>query len=134
MKRRHVLLGFATLGLAGAGFRYWPDDGLWNPCPDEPLPQALLDHPLVQSAWQGIDPSRCWDCHVHLVGCGDGDSGIWVNPQMHSLAHPIQWLQGLFYYNASCTSNDGMSDRRFVERLVWLLSLIHISEPTRPTT
>jgi mannonate dehydratase len=120
MKRRHFLLGFTTLGLAGAGFRYWPEDGLWNPCPEEPLPQALLDHPLVQSAWQGIDPGRCWDCHVHLVGSGDGDSGIWVNPQMHSVAHPIQWVQGVFYYNASCTSNDGMSDRRFVERLVWL--------------
>ena len=120
MKRRHFLLGLASLGLAGAGFRYWPEDGFLNPCPSEPLPQKLLDHPLVQSAWDGVDPARFWDCHVHLIGTGDGGSGLWINPQMLSLAHPIQWLQRAFYLNGSCTPNDGQSDRLFVERLIWL--------------
>ena len=55
MNRREVLLVLATIGFAGAGFRYWPEDGFRNPCPDEPLPQALLDHPLLQSAWDGIE-------------------------------------------------------------------------------
>jgi hypothetical protein len=120
MRRRQVLLGLATMGLAGAGLRYWPEDGFRNPCPSEPLPQALRDHPVVQSAWEGIDPGRYWDCHVHLIGTGNGGSGGWINPQMHSLAHPIQWLQRAFYLNASCTVDDGWSDRNFVERLVWL--------------
>ncbi len=120
MKRRHVLFGIAGIGLAGAGLRYWPEDGLWNPCPAEPLPQGLLDAPLVQSAWEGIDASRCWDCHVHLVGTGDGGSGAWTSPDMHSPAHPIQWLQRAFYFNASCSADDGHSDRHYIERLVWL--------------
>ena len=121
MKRRHFLLGFATLGLAGAGFRYWPEDGIWNPCPGQPIPQALLDHPLVQSAWADIDPTRCWDSHVHLIGVGDSGSGVWINPQMLSPAHPIQWLQRAFYLNGSCTVEDGQSDRNYVVRLIWLL-------------
>ncbi len=120
MKRRHMLLGLGVAGLAGAGIRYWPEDGIWNPCPREPLPQALLDHPVVQSAWDGIDPALCWDCHVHLIGTGDGGTGVWINPQMDSLAHPVQWLQRNFYLNGSCTPNDGQSDRKFVERLIWL--------------
>ena len=51
MKRRQIILGLAAMGLTGTGFRYWSEDGFLNPCPDEPLPQALIDHPLVQSAW-----------------------------------------------------------------------------------
>lgn len=120
MKRRHLLFGLAAVGLAGTGFRYWPEDGILNPCPSERLPQELLDHPLVQSAWDGIDPSDFWDCHVHLIGTGDGGSGLWINPQMLSLAHPIQWLQRAFYLNGSCTPNDGRTDQQFVERLIWL--------------
>jgi len=115
-----MLLGLATIGAAGAGFRYWPEDGLRNVCPTEPLPQTLLDHPLLQSAWDGIDPTQFWDCHVHLVGTGDSGPGVWMNPQMQSLAHPIQWLQRAFYLNGSCTIDDGQADRNYVNHLVWL--------------
>jgi mannonate dehydratase len=108
------------MGLVGAGIRYWPEDGFWNPCVDEPLPQSLLDHPLVSAAWEGIDPAQCWDCHGHLLARGDGGSGGWINPQMHSLGHPIQWLQRAFYLNGSCTTDDDQSDRHYVERLIWL--------------
>ncbi len=118
--RRNVLLMLASLGFVGVGFRYWPENGFLNPCPDEPLPQALLDHSLLQSAWDGIDRSQYWDCHVHLVGTGNGGSGAWMNPQMQSLVHPIQWLQRAFYFNGSCTVDDGRTDQLYLERLVWL--------------
>lgn len=120
MKRRQTLLGLASIGLAGTGIRYWPEDGIKNPCPSEPLPQTLLDHPLVQSAWDGIDATRFWDCHAHLIGTGDGDTGLWINPRMLSLAHPVQWLQRVFYLNGSCTPDEGQSDHLFVERIIWL--------------
>jgi predicted TIM-barrel fold metal-dependent hydrolase len=115
-----MLLLLAGLGLGGVAYRYWPEDGLRNPCLDEGLPPALLNHPLLLSAWDGIDPARYWDCHVHLIGTGDGGSGIWINPQMQSLANPIQWLQREFYLNGSCTADDGRSDQHYVERLVLL--------------
>ena len=120
MKRRHVLVGLASVGLAAAGIRHWPEDGFRNPCPDESLPDALADHPLVQAAWDGLDPARFRDCHVHLIGNGDGATGAWINPEMRSLAHPIQWLQRAFYINGSCTAADGQLDRNYIGRLAWL--------------
>ena len=107
LNRRKVVLGLAGLGVAGVVYRYWPEDGLVNPCPLEPIPDSILQHELVQAAWEGIDPTRFWDSHVHLVGTGDSGSGLWVNPKMRSLKNPFQWLQLAFYFNASCTADDG---------------------------
>lgn len=121
LSRRNVVLGLASMGVASAAYRYWPEDGLSNPCLQAPLPTYLLDHELVQAAWEGIDPTRFWDGHVHLIGTGDSGSGMWVNPQMESLTHPIQWLQRVFYLNASCTADNGKSDRQYMERLNRLL-------------
>jgi predicted TIM-barrel fold metal-dependent hydrolase len=115
-----MLLVLATIGAAGAGFRYWPEDGLRNVCPTEPLPQTLLGHPVLQSAWDGIDPTQFWDCHVHLVGTGNSGPGVWMNPQMQSFVHPIQWLQRAFYLNGSCTIDDDQADRNYTNHLVWL--------------
>jgi mannonate dehydratase len=120
LSRRKAILALAGLGVASAAYRYWPEDGLKNPCPQEAPPRELLEHRLVKSAWEGIDPSMFWDCHVHLIGTGDGGSGVWINPEMESLAHPIQWLQRAFYLNASCTPDNGRADLAFVDRLVWL--------------
>jgi len=119
--RRKVIAGIAGLGLAGTAFRFWPEDGFINPCLAESIPESLLQHELVHAAWEGIDPSRFRDCHVHLVGTGDSGSGLWVNPNMLSMKHPVQWMQRAFYFNASCTPDDGQSDVHYVERLVWLL-------------
>ena len=75
MKRRTLLglLGFGALG--AAGWRYWPDQGFINPCLGEPLPDALFSHDVVQSALEGLEPEKLWDCHVHLLGVGDGNDG-----------------------------------------------------------
>jgi mannonate dehydratase len=120
ISRRTMLLFLTSLGLGGAAYRFWPEDGFRNPCLKERMPQGLLEHPLLQSAWDGLDPALYWDCHVHLIGMGDGGSGVWINPQMNSLAHPIQWMQREFYLNGSCTVDDGRSDLNYVERLVSL--------------
>jgi len=104
MRRRGLLLRFAGLSMAGAAYRYWPEDGFRNPCLLDPLPKNLRKHDLVHSAWEGIDPARVWDCHTHLIGTGDSGSGLWVNPQMQSLRNPIQWLQRSFYLNAYAAS------------------------------
>jgi mannonate dehydratase len=116
-----MILGLAGLATAGAAYRYWPEDGFSNPCPDDPLPDELLRHEIVQAAWQGIDPARFWDAHVHLIGTGDSDSGMWFNPDMLSARHPIQWLQRNFYLDASCTSDNDSGDLQYFERLSWLL-------------
>jgi hypothetical protein len=119
--RRRIVLGLAGLGIAGLAFRYWPEDGFINPCLPEPIPDSLLAHELVQAAWEGVNPSLFRDCHVHLIGTGDSASGLWVNPNMQSVKHPVQWLQRAFYLNGSCTADDGRSDLHYVDRLTWLV-------------
>ena len=120
MRRRQFLSTLALGGLGVGAWRYWPEDGFINPCLQEPLPDSLAEHPLVTAAWQGIDPRALWDCHVHLIGLGDSDSGIWINPNMLSLAHPIQWIQRFFYLNASCPDSAASTDEGFVQRLIQL--------------
>ena len=119
-KRRRTLL-FASLAAAGltaaAAWRYWPGQGFANPC-RAALPRRLAEHGIVRAAWAGIDAAKIWDCHAHLVGSGDSGSGIWINPRMHSLLHPLQFAQRLFYLNAGCAHDaPGQIDASYVERM-----------------
>ena len=125
MKRRHFLWGAAGTAAistaAWAGVRHWPERGWFNPCLGD-LPQALADHPVVRLAWEGVDAGQFWDSHVHLVGVGDGGSGIWVNPNMDSPLHLLPYVQKKFYQNAACVEHaDGRVDSAYRERLMGLL-------------
>ncbi len=120
-RRRRYLAGGCAAALAGAGaWRYWPEQGIANPCLGA-LPPWLADHELVQAAWHGIDPAQVWDCHTHLVGTGDSPSGAWINPAMLSPLHPVQYAQRLFYLNAACTSSRSV-DESYVARLRQLMA------------
>ena len=122
MKRRRFLwaLGVGAVG-AGADWMY-PEQGIWNPCRAGRLPTELARHDLVLAAWEGIDPTQVWDCHVHLTGTGDSDSGIWLTPDMDSLAHPIQYAQKRFFLNAGCAEVEQDVDQTYVARLMGLLA------------
>jgi mannonate dehydratase len=93
IKRRHFLSALALAGAGLAAYRFWPEDGFVNPCLEVELPEHLAQHPLVLAAWQGIKAEKLRDCHVHLIGTGDSDSGIQMNPDMSRLAYPVQWVQ-----------------------------------------
>jgi predicted TIM-barrel fold metal-dependent hydrolase len=103
----------------GCGLSF--EAGLFNPCLSSPLPERLRNHDLVRAAWSGIDPTELWDCHVHLAGVGDGNSGVWITPQMKSLFHPWQNLQLRFFLNAACAEQKGKVDPEFVRRLTGYL-------------
>ncbi|MBI3545746.1 MAG: amidohydrolase [Gammaproteobacteria bacterium] len=122
MKRRAVLGLFGAGALAaGAGaWRSWPDEGIFNPCLAGRLPPKLAQHELVQAAWAGLDAEKVWDCHVHLIGVGDGGSGVWITPQMQSWQHPLQYTQRWFYQNAGCAERAGSVDADFLAHLVQL--------------
>jgi len=124
MNRRKFLgaIGVAGVGLGLSGFRWWPDEGFWNPCRNETLPRNLIEHELAQEALVGIDFNQLWDNHVHLIGIGDNSSGIWVNPNMRSIWNPIQNVQFLFYLNASCADSTENVDKTFVARLKKIIS------------
>ena len=124
MNRRRFLYGAAGIAAGAAGFaawRYWPEQGLWNPCLAR-LPRRLEEHELVQSAWDGLDPLKVWDAHAHLIGAGDSGSGITVNPRMESLLSPAHYARRLFFLNAGCAHDaPGNVDRAYVERMHNLL-------------
>lgn len=108
-------------GDAGWHWRdWWPGHGLHNPCLAAELPPALAEHPLVVSAREGVDSRKLWDCHVHLIGTGEGGSGIWLNPQLGSPWHPMRTLQRRFFLNASCVREGPGADGDFIRRLLAL--------------
>jgi mannonate dehydratase len=114
--------GAALTGAASlAAWRYWPEQGFWNPCHAR-LPRRLANHELVREAWEGLDASRVWDSHAHLIGTGDSGSGIFINPQTDSLLNPGQYARRLFLLNAGCVHDAPESvDRAYVERMRNLL-------------
>ncbi|OQX09461.1 MAG: amidohydrolase [Desulfobulbaceae bacterium A2] len=90
---------------------------VWNPC-RAGLPEHLAEHPAIRAAWDGLDPSRVWDCHVHLAGNGDSGSGMVLSQQLSSPRHPIQYVQRLFYFNAGCAETvPGQVDRCIISRM-----------------
>ena len=126
LTRRRFLAATGVAALGFAGWRFWPDQGLWNDCASVELPPKLAQHPLMTRLWQGIDPARLWDCHVHLLGRGDHGSGAWTNPRMDSLWYPFERLQKTFYLNAACVQDESGMDNAFVQRLL----LQHQAFPT----
>lgn len=54
----------------------------------------------------GLQTDQIWDSHVHLVGAGTNNSGIYMNPAMQSWRHPVFHVQTKFYMNAVCVKNE----------------------------
>ena len=110
-------MGVAAAAGGIAAWRLWPEQGFWNPCYAR-LPRELANHDLVRAAWDGIDASKVWDSHTHLIGNGDGNSGIYVNPRTESLLDPGQYARRLFFLNAGCVHNaTGSVDNAYVDRM-----------------
>ena len=86
------------------------------------MPRRLADHELVKAAWEGIDPSRVWDSHAHLVGTGDSASGIRINPRMESLLNPAEYARRVFFLNAGCAPQAPGVDQAYIERLENLMA------------
>ncbi|MEO5334135.1 MAG: amidohydrolase family protein [Magnetococcus sp. YQC-5] len=78
----------------------------------------LLHHPAFEEAWQGLVPQEVWDCHVHLIGTGDTNSGIWIHPHMRSPLHPLRYLAMRAYMQASCIRKGDRADDQYVHYLL----------------
>ncbi|MDR1850315.1 MAG: amidohydrolase family protein [Zoogloeaceae bacterium] len=112
----------AAAGILGATFVHTRSPFLVNPCRD-PAAVALNPSSLLANVWEGLDPAKVWDCHVHLAGIGDSEHGLYVGEKLLSLWHPILYTQRLAYINAGCVADQpGTVDENYVHRL---LSLTH---------
>ena len=115
--RRRALLGAAALAGLG-GFDLSLRDGLLNQCRGE-LPASLRDDPRLRDAWQGLDPAKVWDTHVHVIGDGDSGSGLWFNPRMSRPWHLQEYVRRKIYINAACIDDRaGRVDLSFMDHLL----------------
>ncbi|MBI2992899.1 MAG: amidohydrolase family protein [Gammaproteobacteria bacterium] len=115
MRRRHLLRG--ALAFSVAGCHTSRDTGLARSCLPPSPPAWLAGHGVVQEALDGLRAHRLWDSHVHLLGTGDAASGIWVNPTLRSLLHPLEFVRYRYFLNASC-AEPGRVDESYVARLL----------------
>ncbi|KHD08783.1 hypothetical protein PN36_12985 [Candidatus Thiomargarita nelsonii] len=116
MQRRYFFAG-GLAGLSAYHFKaYWPDNNsFFNDC--RQLPDELAKHEIVLSAFEGLDTSQIWDGHVHLLGLGDSNSGIWINPRSLSLLNIRHYIRFRFFLNASCPLPNMSVDEGYVARL-----------------
>ncbi|ESS67931.1 amidohydrolase 2 [Methyloglobulus morosus KoM1] len=117
-KSRRRFMQCAALGLSAASFPVPAFFRLTNYCLN---PNETPASELEKKAWQGINPMDWWDCHTHIVGSGDGGSGITLSQDMDApLMHPIQTLLHWAYANGACVGTKGQ-DVAFVKRILALL-------------
>lgn len=79
-----------------------------------PAARELLERSLADL------PGPPVDYHTHLLGLGDGGSGIRVNPKSRSWLHPILKLKFEVFLSACAIDDPGRADAQFRERLIAL--------------
>lgn len=133
MNRRDFLAGLCLCCISGAAsaLPFRKDEGAaWMNSCKTGLPDALGNHPIVKAAWNGLDATKVWDVHAHLLGDGATGSGCWISPKMQSIFYPQQYLQRQFFENGGCvgglfgnssSKDEGGLDEAYVARLAHLI-------------
>ncbi len=113
---RRRLLGLTAGGLAGTFlFRFLRIE---RPAPVSAFELSERARALLAAAWEGLDPSRVVDVHVHLVGLGAGGTGCRIHPDAGSPTSPLRWLKTHVYKDAAGIWDEARADAVYVERLV----------------
>jgi mannonate dehydratase len=120
VNRRRFLGAAAIAASALTGCRYSLEQGLFNEC-RVPGGHRVMREPLVRAAWDGLDPARVWDCHVHVFGNGRTRSGIYLNPGFDRPSNLAGQVRRAMFFNAACGGEDEERlDRAVVERITHL--------------
>ena len=120
MQRRTALKLLGLSAVAGTGAAYWPDEGVFNPCLIQKMPDHLMSHEIMQAAWDGIDSKYYIDTHAHMAGTGDSNSGIWLHPDMQNPLQVLHYVRFKFYLNAACVQDKQNIDQQYVEHMLRL--------------
>ncbi|MBK7641686.1 MAG: amidohydrolase family protein [Planctomycetes bacterium] len=119
-----VLLGLGVLAClvcVGACIALHSLEAASKRAPQDFAPQASpAARELAAHAFEGLDPARILDYHVHLAGLGSDDSGCGVDSRVFSWLHPRKRVQFLFYLDAAGVKDRAHADREMVRRLVEL--------------
>jgi mannonate dehydratase len=112
------LAGGGAVALGGIGGLYFGLPRLLRPGPPRELGAEAAA--FVEDCWTGIDRSRVWDTHVHVIGLGAGNSGCWVQPDMLSALHPVKRFQFSLYKSALGMESELTADGDFITRILAL--------------
>ncbi len=107
----------AGMGAALVGARVLFPHALRSPAvrPVAELSSAARD--LVEECFEGLDARSLLDCHLHVVGIGDGETGCAVNPEMQSQLSPIRRVKYEAYLAASGLDENGNVDGDYLARV-----------------
>jgi len=75
---------------------------------------------FIERCYSGLDRTRVWDTHVHLVGLGTGGSGCRIDPEMLSPLHPVKSFQFDVYKSGAGIDDPETADGDYVARLLTL--------------
>lgn len=81
---------------------------------DELSPDARA---LLDRAFEGLDPARVLDHHVHVAGTGRDGSGCTIDPRRFSWLHPWKRVQTLVFLRAAGVEDLERADAAYLERL-----------------
>lgn len=117
--RRQLLL-LTTAGALFGGFRFGHRRLARPAPPGGPLSREA--QALVARAWQGLDPKRVLDTHVHVIGNGATGSGCMVGERLQSVTEPLEYLKFTIYLQASGVEDLANADTQYLDRLRQLVS------------
>ncbi len=72
---------------------------------------------LLDKAFREIDDGGFIDCHVHLAGLGEEETGCWINPTIMNARHPLDRFKLMNFINASAVEDLSLADQQYLERL-----------------
>ncbi|MCA3013053.1 MAG: amidohydrolase family protein [Myxococcaceae bacterium] len=117
---RRSVIALASGAALFSGFRYGHARIARPAPPDGPLSDDALA--LIARAWEGLDPAKVLDAHVHVVGLGADGTGCTVGERMQSLSNPGEYFKFSVYLDASGVSDLARADQQYVDRLTSLVS------------
>lgn len=116
---RRNLVVLASGAALFSGFRFGHSRLARPAAPSGPLSKEA--QALVAKAWEGLDPARVLDGHVHVVGLGAGGTGCTVGERMQTMANPAEYFKFSIYLNASGVTDLARADQQYVEHLAELV-------------
>lgn len=94
------------------------------------VPHLLSRHPnlrlskkakkFVERCFEGLDRTKIWDTHAHVLGLGSGNTGCEINPNMINVLNPIKRLQYDVYTQVGGIDEASSADQDYLKKLLSL--------------
>jgi uncharacterized protein len=122
-RRRGAIAALGSLALAGAAWHVVQQRYL-NACASAVDPGHAVNADLLSELWQGLEPAKVWDCHLHLAGVADRpeQGEPWTNPALRRPTNPFLFAHFALYADASCVLDQPLpANQAYVQRLMQLI-------------